>query len=159
MKNKRNKNGTNLEKGTQPRTERRASVQHPRCDETVDEGADGDTDRGFCGVCDRINRMFDQSSRHHHAKRRVQLLARLVDAGLVALEERVVDRIDPDEDGSFTRYNVTTNDPRVQTNVDVDDEMMAAFASTPKALRAKRARDKAEALEAEEEENLNVELE
>lgn len=87
------------------------------------------------------------------------LLARLVDAGLVALEERVVDRIDPDEDGSFTRYNVTTNDPRVQTNVDVDDEMMAAFASTPKALRAKRARDKAEALEAEEEENLNVELE
>ena len=80
------------------------------------------------------------------------LLARLVDAKLVTLEERHVERIDLDEaTGEFVRYNITTTDPRVLSNVDVDDEMMTKFASTPKALRAKKAREKLKALDEEEE--------
>ncbi|KAH8049810.1 hypothetical protein JL721_11589 [Aureococcus anophagefferens] len=71
------------------------------------------------------------------------LLQRLVDADLVTLKERQVQRIEADpKTGEFVRYNITTTDPRVLSNVDVDDGLMATFASTPKALRAKKAREK-----------------
>ena len=79
------------------------------------------------------------------------LLQRLVDADLVTLEERQVQRIEADpKTGEFVRYNITTTDPRVLSNVDVDDGLMATFASTPKALRAKKAREKKKALEEED---------
>lgn len=79
------------------------------------------------------------------------LLQRLVDADLVTLEERQVQRIEADpKTGEFVRYNITTTDPRVVSNVDVDDGLMATFASTPKALRAKKAREKKKALEEED---------
>ncbi|KAH8091076.1 hypothetical protein JL720_5954 [Aureococcus anophagefferens] len=62
---------------------------------------------------------------------------------LVDAEERQVQRIEADpKTGEFVRYNITTTDPRVLSNVDVDDGLMATFASTPKALRAKKAREK-----------------
>ena len=37
---------------------------------------------------------------------------------------------------------MTTRDPRLESNVRIDDELMAVMASTPKAKRAKRAKDK-----------------
>ena len=40
------------------------------------------------------------------------------------------------------RYNITTQDPRLESNTDIDDELMAAMAAMPKAVRAKRKRDK-----------------
>lgn len=71
------------------------------------------------------------------------VLARLVDAGLEELPERVIQRIERDpQTGKYERYNVTTRDPRLESNVRIDDELMAVMASTPKAKRAKRAKDK-----------------
>ena len=81
------------------------------------------------------------------------VLARLVAAGLEELPERVVQRIERDpQTGKYERYNITTLDPRLESNVRIDDELMAKMASTPKAKRAKRARDKKAKEEAEEEE-------
>ena len=74
-------------------------------------------------------------------------------AGLEELPERVVQRIERDpQTGKYERYNITTLDPRLESNVRIDDELMAKMASTPKAKRAKRARDKKAKEEAEEEE-------
>jgi len=84
------------------------------------------------------------------------LLSRLVGAGLVDLPERVVERIEPDpETGKLTHYNITTTDPRIESNVRIDSELMARMQSTPKAVRAgrKRAKQKKE----EEEEDLEFE--
>ena len=52
--------------------------------------------------------------------------------------------------GRQTRADVAP--PRLESNVRIDDELMAKMASTPKAKRAKRARDKKAKEEAEEEE-------
>ena len=86
------------------------------------------------------------------------LLSRLVDAGLVDLPERVVERIEPDpETGKLTHYNITTTDPRIESNVRIDKELMIRMQSTPKAVRAKRKRAKKAAEAAEEEEDFEFE--
>ncbi|KAH8044719.1 hypothetical protein JL720_16984 [Aureococcus anophagefferens] len=69
------------------------------------------------------------------------LLQRLVDADLVTLEERQVQRIEADpKTGEFVRYNITTTDPRVLSNVDVDDGLMATLAdgASPRRRPAKK---------------------
>ena len=81
------------------------------------------------------------------------VLARLVSAGLEELPRarRAAHRTRPPNRQVRARYNITTLDPRLESNVRIDDELMAKMASTPKAKRGQRARDKKAKEEAEEE--------